>query len=515
MTPDELATLGEKLADPEWRIRSGEIYQIQTADGRGIIPFVPYPEQWELIRKLLDGMDRRTAIRRIGQLKSRRLGFSTAIGVLVADCLAFRKSWAGSLIDQTQADAAKKMNGIVKVALQGVERFLPLRYVKSNDSSVVIDCGDTGNSEFHAGTRARGGSNDFLWVSEWGPIQFDDPRRSAEIRSGALPSARHGSTVVETTWKGGKSGDFWEIIAPCVEGRASDWHLNFVPWWTDERNVSDSEMDREAVAYFASIEDRLAREGITLSDRQRRWWAAERREQGIFMLRENPTFLDECWKSPVEGSIYGEAIDVARVEKRVCRLPVDGFHPVHTSWDLGSPANTVVWYWQISGREIRVVDVDSGFEGTAAQRVAMMKAKGYNLGNHFLPHDCLQTERSGTTMLATLAEAGLTGCIPIPRTSSIWIGINHLLALFPVLAFDAERCGDALEILSAYRKPTARMGVATKTEPIHDWSSHFADAIRYMAEAHLCGLVKFAAAPDGAEPSARKIRRGMRKMRVS
>ena len=46
---------------------------------------------------------------------------------------------------------------------------------------------------------ARGGSNDFLWISEWGPIQLDDPRRSAEIRSGALPSARHGTIVIETT----------------------------------------------------------------------------------------------------------------------------------------------------------------------------------------------------------------------------------------------------------------------------------------------------------------------------
>src|SRR5690606_11780237 len=137
------------------------------------------------------------------RLKSRRLGFSTTIGVFVADCLGFRKGFTAALIDQTQKDdATKKLNGIVKVALEGLRRLWPVEIGKSNDGCVVVDCAGTGRSEFYAGTRARGGSNDFLWISEWGAIQFDDPARSAEIRSGALPSARHGVTVVETTWKG-------------------------------------------------------------------------------------------------------------------------------------------------------------------------------------------------------------------------------------------------------------------------------------------------------------------------
>ena len=112
--------------------------------------------------------------------------------------------------------ASKKLNGIVKVAIESASKLLseiaPVTEKKSNDSTVSIDWGGTGVSEFFAGTKSRGGSNDLLWVSEWGPIQFEDVNRSAEIRSGALPSARHGITVVETTWKGGKGGDLWELI---------------------------------------------------------------------------------------------------------------------------------------------------------------------------------------------------------------------------------------------------------------------------------------------------------------
>src|SRR6218665_1307855 len=112
-------------------------------------------------------------------------------------------------------------------------------------------------------------------------------------------------------------------------------------------------------------------------------------DQGVFMFRENPTFLDECWRVPIEGAIYAGALDRARAEGRVCAMPVAGDCLVHTSWDLGSPRHTVVWYWQVVGREIRVIDCDMGFEGTLTGRVAMMLGKGFLLGTHFLPHDAL------------------------------------------------------------------------------------------------------------------------------
>ena len=37
---------------------------------------------------------------------------------------------------------------------------------------------------------------------EWGYIQATDLRRSEEILTGAIPSAKNGTIVVETTWRG-------------------------------------------------------------------------------------------------------------------------------------------------------------------------------------------------------------------------------------------------------------------------------------------------------------------------
>jgi hypothetical protein len=508
-----------QLADPVWRLCSGELYKIAPADGTGIQPFKPRPEQVAIIKAIhVDGS------KQILIPKARRLGMSTTLGLLAADNLLWRKQWQGSLIDQNAADATRKLDRIVRVALENIPDWLRgrTRFPKSNDSQITVDVIGTGESSFYAGMNARGGSNDFLWVSEWGVIQHEDPKRSSKIRSGALPSARHGVTVVETTWAGGKGGDVWDLLEPTLTKKANDWRILFFPWWVDPRNVSESAMmDEPAERYFHKIAPRLAREEIDLTDSQRRWWAAERRAQGIFMARENPTFLDECWSAPIQGAIYAEAIERARSEGRICPFPIDGSNLVHTSWDLGAPENTIVWYFQIVGREIRFIDHDKGDKGTLTERVAYMLAKGYNYGKHYLPHDCEQTERTGSNFLTEIAKAGLPGnsLSTIPRTASVWIGINHALELFPALAFRSPQCDDGLAALSCYRTKREGEGALTTDEPVHDWASHTADAFRMMAESHRAGLVQFKHTTAEPKPDwygmQKRKRRGMVTMRVS
>ena len=69
--------------------------------------------------------------------------------------------------------------------------------------------------------------------------------------------------------------------------------------------------------------------------------------------------LEECFQTPVEGAIYAEIIDRLRAQGAIQRAGVDNSALVHTAWDLGSPLNTVTWFFQIVGAEIRVIDCDS------------------------------------------------------------------------------------------------------------------------------------------------------------
>lgn len=192
------------------------------------------------------------------------------------------------------------------------------------------------------------------------------------------------------------------------------------------------------------------------------------------------------------GAIYAKLIEAAYAEGRVASFALADTL-VHTSWDLGSPANTTVWYFQVVGREIRIIDVDIGLDfDTLTKRVAHMKAKGYPFGTHILPHDAGQTDRTGKTFQSEIQAAGLAGVRTLPRTPDIWVGINGLKGLMPSLAFRTPHCDIGLAALEAYHTKEVEIGKIISNQPVHDWSSHTSDALRYMAEAFQLGWIKIA-----------------------
>lgn len=479
-----------KLADKLWRLEN--IYSIKSADTGKVVRFVPRPEQREIFRALAAG------VRKILILKARRLGMSTAIDVYAADEVAFNGGVQVSIVDQNQDDAAKKLNGIVKVALDSLpERVRAvLRTLRSNDSALEICVeGDT-PSAIYAGKNARGGTNQILHISEWGVIQADDARRSEEILTGALPSAEHGVTIVETTWKGGRGGHLWNLVREAMElppsgGRTvHDWHLFFFPWWTDEGYAEAGEVagiEPGVADYLARKERELGRQ---FSEGQKCWYARRRRTLGLFIFREFPTTIDECFQSPMEGAIYADLLDGLRARGGMRAAEVDGSALVHTFWDEGSPVNTVTWYVQFVGAEIRVVDCDVDLDLTPVQRVAHLKAKGYLLGNHYLTHASAQTEKSGRTFGGQLREAGLVNVRTVPRTHDIWIGINEVRQLMPRMTFRLPACAAGLEALAHYHTRRETSGGLAVDTPVHDWSSHAADALRTLAEACAAGMVE-------------------------
>src|SRR5262245_66594527 len=100
--------------------------------------------------------------------------------------------------------------------------------------------------------------------------------------------------------------------------------------------------------------------------------------------------------------------------------------------------------------EIRVIDCDLDLDLTPVERVSRMLAKGYLYGSHFLPHDAMQTQKSGRTFLGELKEAGLANLKAAPRTHDCWIGINRLRQMLPRFSIRIPQCERGLEALSNY-----------------------------------------------------------------
>ena len=118
------------------------------------------------------------------------------------------------------------------------DRFVVSRANSGEFGVRFFEYDEAQTSTMFAGTHARGGSNFFVWISEWGVIQAEDLRRSEEILTGAIPSAKDGLVVVETRWRGGRGGHLWEIVKKALETpeeqkHADDWRVVFFPWQDD------------------------------------------------------------------------------------------------------------------------------------------------------------------------------------------------------------------------------------------------------------------------------------------
>lgn len=217
---------------------------------------------------------------------------------------------------------------------------------------------------------------------------------------------------------------------------------------------------------------------------------AEERRSGMKEAKIRQEFYCD-FSAPNEEAIYGPLMSKAQAEGRIANFPVDGRAPVDLYWDLGSPRNTVVWYGQrLPYGVTRFVDIDAGLEfASLVERVTYIRRKGYSLGRCYLPHDARQTARNGSTFERDLREAGMTDIVVVPPIQNVWDGVRKVSELLPTFEFRVPACEEGVKALKAYeRRPPSKSGV-DPDEPLHNWASHYADALRTCAEAEAAGLL--------------------------
>lgn len=185
----------------------------------------------------------------------------------------------------------------------------------------------------------------------------------------------------------------------------------------------------------------------------------------------------------IRGAYYGIELANAAAEGRIGDVPVDDAVPVHTAWDLGVGDATAVWFFQVVGNAVHVVDHYEAHGHGLAHYAAMLTARGYTYGTHYLPHDARARDLgTGRTRIETFRT--LTGQMPVVLPPGrVMDGINAARLTLPLCRFDATRCADGLEALRQYRADWDDKARVFRDTPKHDWSSHSADGFRYLAMA--------------------------------
>ncbi|WP_456705590.1 hypothetical protein [Bradyrhizobium sp. USDA 4452] len=191
----------------------------------------------------------------------------------------------------------------------------------------------------------------------------------------------------------------------------------------------------------------------------------------------------ECsFEAAILGAYFGREVAEAERKGRLKSIEVDPNIPVHTAWDLGIGDSTAIWFWQAVGNEVRVIDHYENHGQPLNHYVAEIMSRGYPKGKDYVPHDAkARSLETGRTRVETLLALGRSpDLVPAHKVMD---GINAARVSFPNLWFDAERCRDGIEALRQYRADYDEKTRAFKDMPKHDWTSHSADAFRYMCMA--------------------------------
>jgi phage terminase large subunit len=188
------------------------------------------------------------------------------------------------------------------------------------------------------------------------------------------------------------------------------------------------------------------------------------------------------FNAAILGAFYGKEMADADRDGRIAAVPLDPALPVHRAWDLGIRDSTAIWFFQIAGREIRLVDYYEAHGQSIEHYADVIDARGYGEGKDYVPHDAKVRELgTGRTRIETMASHGLKPVL-VPA-HKILDGVQATRQSLPYCYFDAVKCKQGIAALKQYRREWDDERKTFKPSALHDWSSHGADAFRYMAVA--------------------------------
>lgn len=273
----------------------------------------------------------------------------------------------------------------------------------------------------------------------------------------------------------------WEVLIPTIRKDGSEIWVLFNP-----RNITDPTYQRFIVN---QRDDAIVRK---VSWRDNPFFPDTLKKEMEILKTTDIESYNHVYEGELDtrrsGAVYAKLIDKARAEDRITRVPYDPSYEVFTAWDLGWSDATTIWWGQIVGREVRVIDYYENSGESLEHYARIVKDKPYNYirNGHYLPHDAAAGNIRGDTASIQLTRLGLAN--KVLELSSVEGGIEAVRQLLPMCVFDKDNTKDGVFALENYAYEWDEDRKMFKGKPKHDWSSNGADGFRYFA--HSIGKIK-------------------------
>lgn len=193
----------------------------------------------------------------------------------------------------------------------------------------------------------------------------------------------------------------------------------------------------------------------------------------------------ECsFNAAILGAFYAREMAAVRKEGRVQPIePIPG-RPVHRAWDIGVRDDTSIWWFQVVGVQVFILDCYTA-SGAGVDHYAEVIDRRRDLhrwpsGIDFVPHDAKVREwGTGKTRVETMRSYKLNP--ELCHNATKMDGINAARQTLARCVFH-PRCEEVgIPALEQYRREWDDDHKTFKANEVHDWTSHLADAFRYLA----------------------------------
>lgn len=185
----------------------------------------------------------------------------------------------------------------------------------------------------------------------------------------------------------------------------------------------------------------------------------------------------------IEGAYYATQMSALREKGRITEVPYDPGVPVNTFWDLGRSDAMAIWFHQRVGQTNRLIDYFQGTNAGFDVYAKMLRDRGYNYGQHYMPHDTAVRDL-GPGSFSRKEHAENLGIRPIqivrrPRNiEEVLDGIETTRRFLAACWIDSTTCALGIRCLEGYHREFDEVTGKFKANPCHDWASDGADSLR-------------------------------------
>lgn len=212
------------------------------------------------------------------------------------------------------------------------------------------------------------------------------------------------------------------------------------------------------------------------------------------------------------GAYYAKSLAEAEREGRIQSfVEHDPDYPVQTAWDLGLSDDTAIWFYQVIGREIRILGyyAASGklLDHYAEVLATFEKTMGWKYwfedpreAYHWVPWDARpKTLASKGKSLLEIAWEDHELRFRVSKNLSVQDGIQSTRKMLKRAYISQQLCETGLEAARNYQREYDEDRQMYKSTPLHNWASHGADALRIMG-------INYAVVPGKKEKNKSKPR---------